>query len=217
MAKRYVSNKDESVPLFENKYLDKFTYVHPAVPLILFVPVVSYFLYKSANYGLSFPTIIVLFLTGIFVWTFTEYAIHRFVFHYEPKSNFGQYIHHISHGIHHDYPRDSRRLVMPPVISIPLALFFYWLFSLIIDPVHLAPFYSGFVFGYICYDMIHYATHHFPMKGPIGLYLKHHHSRHHYQNEKLGFGVSSPLWDFVFGTNHPRVEKPKRKPVTVSE
>lgn len=208
MSKLYISNKDESIPLFENKYLDKFTYVHPSVPVILYLPVITFFMYRAAFHPvLSLSKILFLFFSGTLLWTLTEYIGHRFVFHYEPKSDFGQYMHHLIHRVHHDYPNDSRRLVMPPVVSIPLAFFFYGLFRIMLGDAYGLPFFAGFVFGYLCYDMIHYATHHFPMKSRLGLWLKHHHIRHHYQNEQLGFGVSSPLWDYVFGTTHPKKQK----------
>ncbi|MFQ6113522.1 MAG: sterol desaturase family protein [bacterium] len=208
MTKRYVSNKDESIPLFESKYLDKFTYVHPSVPVILYLPVITFFMYRAAVHPmLSSSTIFILFFSGMFLWTLTEYLGHRFIFHYETKSHFGNYIHHLIHGVHHDYPNDSRRLVMPPVVSIPLALLFYGLFWLLLGGTYELPCYAGFVFGYVCYDMIHYATHHFSMKTRLGMWLKHHHIRHHYQNEKLGFGVSSPLWDYIFGTTHAKMKK----------
>ncbi len=201
MAKKYISNKDESVPLFESKLLDMFTYVHPSVPVILYVPLVSYFLYQAFTVAaLSVAAIIPLFLLGVLVWTLVEYVIHRFVFHYHPQSDIGKYVFHLAHGVHHDYPNDSRRLVMPPVVSIPLAFIFYGIFRPLLGEINMLPFYPGFVFGYICYDMIHYATHHAPMKSKVAQFLKHHHIRHHYKDDHLGFGVSSPLWDVIFST-----------------
>jgi sterol desaturase/sphingolipid hydroxylase (fatty acid hydroxylase superfamily) len=142
----------------------------------------------------------VLFLTGLLVWTLTEYLLHRFAFHYEPRSDWGKRIHFLTHGVHHDYPNDSKRLVMPPSVSIPLAVIFYFVFLLILGGAYLPPFYAGFILGYVLYDEIHYATHHAPMKSPVAQWLKHHHIRHHYRNPGKGYGVSSPLWDYVFGT-----------------
>src|SRR5439155_299264 len=60
--------------------------------------------------------------------------------------------------------------------------------------------FAGLVFGYVCYDMLHYATHHFPMKRGLWLWLKQYHLRHHYKDDDAGFGISSPLWDYIFGT-----------------
>jgi len=201
MGKLYVSNKDESARLFESRFLEIFTHVHWSVPIIVYLPLVVWCLWFSPAAGvLSSAVLVMEFAAGLFVWTLTEYLLHRFVFHYEPTSTWGKRLHFLMHGVHHDYPQDSKRLVMPPVVSIPLASLFLGLFALLLPGVHVAATFAGFIFGYICYDEIHYATHHAPMKGKLGLWLKHHHVRHHYLDNGRGFGVSSPLWDYVFGT-----------------
>jgi sterol desaturase/sphingolipid hydroxylase (fatty acid hydroxylase superfamily) len=201
MGRLYVSNKDESVRLFKSDFLEMFTHVHWSVPIILYLPVVGYCLRRTfGDPAVSTSKAVALFLAGVFIWTLTEYLLHRFVFHYEPKSRIGQTIHFFSHGVHHDYPNDSRRLVMPPSVSIPLAALFYGLFALVAGPSFVWPFFAGFLSGYICYDEIHYATHHAPMKKGVGQFLKHYHVLHHYKEPGKRFGVSSPLWDYVFGT-----------------
>ena len=206
MAKLYVSNKDESARLFRSNLLEVFTHVHWSVPIIMYVPVVAYFLYRAAQTPeIGFWNGAGLFVFGIFIWTLTEYLLHRFVFHYEPSSEMGKRLHFLMHGVHHDYPNDSKRLVMPPAVSIPLAFLFYGLFLLVVGVTYLPPFFAGFILGYIFYDTIHYATHHAPMKSRIGLFVKHHHVRHHYQDDHKGYGVSSPLWDYVFGTTMKEV------------
>ena len=210
MAKLYASNKDESARLFKSDFLEMFTHVHWSVPLILYAPVVLYCLIRAAAEPLmSTYTAVVLFAGGLFIWTLTEYLLHRFAFHYEPRSAWGKKIHFLTHGVHHDYPNDSKRLVMPPSVSIPLALLFYGVFMLIVGKTYVPPFFAGFIFGYICYDEIHYATHHAPMKGRTAQWLKHHHVLHHYRDPQKGYGVSSPLWDYVFGT----MESPDEKAV----
>jgi sterol desaturase/sphingolipid hydroxylase (fatty acid hydroxylase superfamily) len=143
------------------------------------------------------------FAFGLFFWTLTEYLLHRFVFHYEPTTEWGKSLIFLFHGVHHAYPNDSLRLVMPPVVSIPLATLFYFLFLAVFGETLTAPFFSGFIVGYLIYDEMHYASHHFPLKSKLGLSIKHHHMKHHYQNESLGYGVSSQLWDYVFGTTFP--------------
>jgi len=208
MAKLFVSNKDESARLFQSSFLELFTHVHWSVPIIIYLPVVVYAVYAGAKPGaLSTLGIVLIFLAGVMVWTLTEYLLHRFVFHYEPKSMWGKRLHFLMHGVHHDYPQDSKRLVMPPVVSIPLASLFLGLFILVLPAGHVAATFAGFIFGYICYDEIHYATHHAPMKGKLGLWLKHHHVRHHYLDPDRGFGVSTPVWDYVFGTMYGEKEQ----------
>ena len=148
---------------------------------------------------LSVVVVVGFFLLGMLLWTLTEYLIHRYIFHYEPKTRVGKRLHYIIHGVHHDYPNDGRRLVMPPSISVPLAFLFYGMFLLIFGRFASSAF-AGLVFGYVCYDMLHYATHHFPMKRGVLLWLKQYHLRHHYKDDHVGYGISSPLWDYVFRT-----------------
>ncbi|MDF1610712.1 MAG: sterol desaturase family protein [Stygiobacter sp.] len=202
MAKNYISNKDETVRLFENDFLETLSRVHWSVPLLIFVPIISYFLYRAIFlFGLTFSTITIWFLIGIVVWTFTEYFLHRFVFHYQPKSEFGNRLHFLMHGVHHAYPKDSKRLVMPPSVSLPLASLFFILYLKILGYIIISPFFAGFLTGYLFYDITHYAIHHFNLHSKFWLAIKNHHAKHHYQNPELGFGVSQPVWDYVFGTD----------------
>lgn len=201
-AKRfYISNKNESIPMFESRFMEFFTHVHPATPLVLYVPVIVYMLYRAlAQEDMSILAILPLFLAGILMWTLLEYIVHRWVFHYEPKTRAGKALHFIIHGVHHDYPNDATRLVLPPIISLPAAVLLYFIFFGTFG--RWAPaIAAGFAAGYVFYDSIHYATHHFAMKSRAGLWLKQYHLRHHYKDDEVGFGVSSPLWDYVFRTN----------------
>jgi 4-hydroxysphinganine ceramide fatty acyl 2-hydroxylase len=208
MSKNFISNKDETVRMFKNDLMESLSRVHPAVPLMVYVPVISYFLYRSiAIHEFSFITIFTLILFGLLVWSLAEYTLHRFIFHYEPKSKFGEKIHFIFHGVHHDYPSDSRRLVMPPSVSIPLAVLFYFLFNGIIGSELVSPFFIGFILGYLFYDMTHFAVHHFAIKNRFFLILKKHHMRHHFQDSKKGYGVSSPVWDDVMKTNFEKTKE----------
>lgn len=205
MAKNFVSNKDVTVRMFKSDLMESFSRVHPAVPLIVYVPVILYFLYRSIIVlEISAGYIVLFIIVGIFIWTFTEYFLHRFIFHFKAKSEFGKRIHFIFHGVHHDYPNDSRRLVMPPSVSVPLAVIFYFLFDVVIGHTFVAPFFIGFIIGYLFYDMTHYAVHHFNIHNKIWLALKKHHMRHHFQDAEKGYGVSSPLWDNIIGTNFPK-------------
>lgn len=200
MDRPYVSTKNESVRMFKSDFMEFFSHVHPITPLLIYLPFIGYLLYVAFwQKELSILAIAGLFIVGMLMWTLFEYIIHRLVFHYEPKSRWGKRLHFIVHGVHHDYPNDARRLVMPPSISIPVAALMYLLFTIAFG--RFAPALSaGFAFGYVCYDSIHYATHHFAMKRGILLWLKQYHLRHHYQDDHAGYGVSSPLWDHVFRT-----------------
>jgi len=202
MAKNFVSNKDETVRMFKSDFMEAFSRVHYTVPMYIYIPVILVLFYFSiVVYHVSALNIIVLFIGGIVAWTLAEYLLHRFVFHYKAKSEFGKRIHFIFHGVHHDYPSDSKRLVMPPSVSIPLAALFYFIFLLIFGQALMLPFFAGFILGYLFYDISHYAIHHFNMHSKFWLAIKNHHMLHHYQDEYKGYGVSSPFWDVIFRTN----------------
>ena len=200
MEKIFVSNKDESVEMFRNSFLNYLSRVHYLVPIFLYLPILILCLYRTIFIFEKFLFIIPLFVLGIVCWTLTEYILHRFIFHFHPKSKLGQRIHFIVHGVHHQYPNDSKRLVMVPTISIPLCVFFYILFYFIVGSNMVDGFFVGYLFGYLFYDISHYALHHFNFRSKFWLNLKQHHMKHHYLEPENGFGVSSTFWDLVFKT-----------------
>lgn len=186
--------------MFRSDFLEFFSHVHPVVPLLIYLPVIGWMCFLSvARQRVPASATFVLFCFGVFLWSLLEYVVHRWFFHYEPKTRWGRQLHFIVHGVHHDYPQDATRLVMPPSVSIPLAVVLYAAFALVFGRFGPACF-AGLIFGYLCYDGIHYATHHFSMRTRTGAWLKQYHLRHHYKDDREGFGVSSPLWDHVFGT-----------------
>jgi hypothetical protein len=199
MAKKYVSNKDETARMFKSDFMEKLSHVHPAVPHLIFIPVILGMLYWSYQLDVPAGRAALLFLAGVLIWTLTGGLAPG-----EPAlpalETLKQKHYFIAHGVHHDYPNDSRRLVMPPSVSVPLGIVFYVLFRLAFGVAAAPALFAGMVFGYLIYDTTHFAVHHWRLHGRITLYLKKHHFRHHYQNPKKDYGVSSPLWDLVFGT-----------------
>lgn len=185
--------------MFQSGLLESLSKVHFSVPLILYIPVIAYFLYKGiALEHNSVLTFLAVFGGGLLFWTFTEYALHRFLFHFEPSSSWGKKLHFMFHGVHHDYPNDAMRLVMPPSVSVPLATGFYFLFVWVL-PAHIVPvFFASFMTGYLFYDISHYALHHATFKNAFWKKLKQHHMLHHYTDATKGYGVSSALWDKIF-------------------
>lgn len=201
MAKNFVSNAEESTRMFKNPLLEAISKVHFSVPPLVYVPIIGYLAYRSFELGNSLVSFLQYFFFGLFIWTLTEYVLHRFVFHFVPKSSWGLRLHFIFHGVHHDYPMDRLRLVMPPAASLLIALIFYGVFSLFFSSINLYSFFGGFLLGYLIYDMTHYALHHLNWKHPLFERVKKHHMVHHYYDPSNGFGVSSSLWDLIFGTN----------------
>ena len=199
MPKNYVSNGTVSERMFKNGFMESLSKVHYSVPLFIYIPVIALFIYRSFFILHNTAGWFVLYLlAGIFIWTITEYLLHRYIFHFVPTSKWGLRLHFIFHGVHHDYPRDSKRLVMPPSASIPLALLFYFLFLWLLPARMVDAFFAGFLIGYLVYDMTHYAIHHGNFKSRLMKSIKQHHMLHHYSDSTKGYGVSSSLWDVFF-------------------
>jgi sterol desaturase/sphingolipid hydroxylase (fatty acid hydroxylase superfamily) len=185
--------------MFQSPLLDRFTRVHPVVPVLIYAPVIAVLLVWGAERTGAWNAV-GLVMGGYAVWTLTEYWLHRVVFHFEPEDGFGAKLHWMIHGVHHDHPNDPLRLVMPPSASVPLALGFAGLFWLTLGGHWFMPFLAGFLAGYLAYDMIHYHVHHHRPRTWVGRRLRELHMRHHFQDDERGFGVSAPYWDHVFGT-----------------
>ena len=204
MGVKFVSNKDETLRLFDNPILEYCTHIHPITPFIVYIPLVltlqiSALQYLVLSQQVLFP------ILGLVIWTLFEYVLHRYIFHYKPKTEWGKKLHFMSHGIHHDYPRDSTRLVMPLLLSLPLATILFIPTFLILGYIGFSLF-AGFLFGYVCYDGIHYAAHHMQMKSKIGRFIQQYHLKHHFLDDDNYYGVSSPLWDIVF-SKYPHKKK----------
>ena len=202
MKRNYVSNSSESVRMFKNDLLEALSKVHWTVPLFVYIPIIGYLCFLAFTKSVVTPVGFVgLFVAGLAFWTFAEYVLHRYVFHFVPKAEWALRIHFIFHGVHHDYPSDAKRLVMPPSASIPMALALFFLFDWILPSTYIYAFFPGFLIGYLIYDISHYAIHHFNFKGGMWKRIKQHHMLHHYQDPSKGYGVSSPVWDKVFGSD----------------
>jgi sterol desaturase/sphingolipid hydroxylase (fatty acid hydroxylase superfamily) len=188
-----------SPQMFDSRVLDALSRVHPAVPVVLYGPVIAVLAATAVDRS-DVATAVALVVAGYLFWTLTEYWMHRLVFHFEPEDGPGARLHWIIHGVHHDHPNDRMRLVMPPSVSVPLALVFYALFVLVLGTPAAFAFMAGFLIGYLLYDMTHYHLHHHKPRTRLGRALREQHMRHHFQDDSRGFGVSVPFWDFVFGT-----------------
>ena len=188
-----------SPPMFQSRLLDRFTRVHPIVPVLIYAPVIVLMLVLAVDRDGWWDTF-GLVLVGYVVWTLFEYWLHRIVFHFEPEHGIGARLHWMIHGVHHDHPNDPLRLVMPPAASIPLAILVVGAIFLIAGDVHGPAVAAGFLIGYLIYDEIHYALHHHTPTTRLGKRLRELHMRHHFEDDTVGYGISAPYWDRVFGT-----------------
>jgi sterol desaturase/sphingolipid hydroxylase (fatty acid hydroxylase superfamily) len=216
-ADNFVSAANESPKMFENKLLDFFSRTHPAMVLMVYLPLISYFFYSALiTNSLPLLTFVGLFASALFIWSFFEYYLHRYAFHFQHDSKIGRRVHFMIHGCHHDFPNDAGRLVMPIVPSGLLALLMYGIFYFFIIVLfnggvgHLHAFFASFVLGYVIYDMMHYASHYAKWKFNWFKEIQRNHMDHHYVDNHKGYGLSNVFWDRIFGTEQDSIKKKKK-------
>ena len=193
--------------LFENPILEKLTRTHIAIPISILsgtgIGIVIYGLYHQK---FSIFELALWFVVGLFSFTLLEYVMHRYLYHIKPTTEKRKKLQYTLHGVHHEYPNDKERLAMPPIVSVLLATLLFLLFNFLMGRFSYA-FAPGFFVGYSAYLFIHYSVHAF---APPKNFLKNlwiHHNIHHFKQSERAYGVSSPLWDHVFGTMPVRKQK----------
>jgi sterol desaturase/sphingolipid hydroxylase (fatty acid hydroxylase superfamily) len=185
--------------MFNHPFLEWFTGTRPRTLVLIYLPVSAYFVWAGVVTGWSPLVSSLLFGGGIVLWTAIEYLLHRFVFHLTPRGRLGVLFAYLIHGVHHAFPEDRRRWLMPPIVTVPVAAFLFFVLRSLVGTAS-APVFAGAVFGYLAYDLLHYACHAGSLRGRVARYLRQHHLTHHFRTPEIRFGVSSPLWDRVFGT-----------------
>jgi dihydroceramide fatty acyl 2-hydroxylase len=198
------------VRVFENGVLEFISRAHPITPILWAGPVAVYGLYRGVSGPLGAARSLGFFVLGWLLWSLLEYWLHRSIFHHgehaeTPAEKFSFFI---RHGYHHDFPNDPMRLVAPPMLGWPLAAVVAAVYYVLFDPTRFFPILAGTFVGYVAYDWVHYYTHHFRPTTRLGKWLRKYHMEHHYLDHGAHFGVSSPLWDVVFGTFRARRKAP---------
>jgi len=189
-----------TVIMFDNPIMERISRTHISIPITMFLvfSVISFY-YAYTDTGISLGIGLLVFFAGYIFFTFVEYMMHKHFFHMEPNTPIKDKLQYSAHGVHHDYPRDKDRLAMPPFVSAAYAAISYLLFTLILGDYALY-FLPGFLVGYSSYLGVHFIVHAFnPPKNFLKV-LWVNHAIHHYKDPDIAFGVSTPLWDIIFGT-----------------
>jgi sterol desaturase/sphingolipid hydroxylase (fatty acid hydroxylase superfamily) len=145
-----------------------------------------------------------LFLLGVFVWTLLEYGLHRFLFHINfefrnPK--LAEFLNG-SHLNHHASPRDPDKLLVKPAFGLVVSAILFSLTYLISRSfLSASVIMSGIWAGFLYYEAVHYRVH--LTTAPSGFIARQRraHFYHHFTNRERCFGVTSPVWDYVFRTH----------------
>ncbi len=173
---------------------------HPWMPTLLYCPLAILFIIISISYQQRNVTSILLFVgLGLFSWTLLEYFLHRFVFHWTQGKEPWRSLASGLHMAHHRSTDAKDLIIAPPLVSIIFGTFVYFLFVVILQSwAQAALLESGLLMGYVVYEWVHYGAHRFRSQSRVGKYLQQYHLRHHFKNPSGVFGVTSPLWDYVF-------------------
>lgn len=148
-------------------------------------------------------------LLGVLTWTLAEYVLHRFLGHDKrtwPNAFATEHTRHHSVG---DYfaPKYKKGLAAIAVLALMLPI------AVAVVGIRTGIEYTAaFVAMYLCYEWMHYGAHVHPGRGRYARFRRRHHFYHHFGNPKTNHGVTSPLWDAVFGTIAPsdRVRVPEK-------
>jgi sterol desaturase/sphingolipid hydroxylase (fatty acid hydroxylase superfamily) len=130
-----------------------------------------------------------IFATGLFAWTFTEYLIHGWLSHIL-ATVVGRL-----HAVHHRDPH----AVFTVRAWAPLAII--WI--ILATSVGWSPgtiFFAGMTTGFVAYEVLHYRIHFSDSSGAFETSLRERHMIHHRRDPRRCLGVTSPLWDLIFGT-----------------
>jgi sterol desaturase/sphingolipid hydroxylase (fatty acid hydroxylase superfamily) len=145
-------------------------------------------------------TVVLAAVLGVLTWTLLEYLIHRFLGH-EPKTRPNPFAtEHVRHHSEGDYfaPAWKKALAALAFLAVllPPAL---W----IAGAAHGGAYVAGLIGFYVTYEVLHRREHTHAGFTAYGRWARRHHFAHHYADTRFNHGVTTPLWDIVFGTWRP--------------
>lgn len=133
-------------------------------------------------------------IAGAVLWTLLEYGLHRIALHHMPLFS-------PMHALHHNAPLDY--IGTPSWVSVTVwlgvVLLPVWVFAGFAVASGLT---AGVMLGYWWYGIVHHMIHHRTDQSSPGYFVQRRawHMRHHYSPRRGNFGVTTTLWDHVFGT-----------------
>ncbi|KAL4423877.1 hypothetical protein ABPG75_001178 [Micractinium tetrahymenae] len=186
---------------FESDVLEAVTAVKWWVVPLLWLPVAA-LLAARASATLPLQSLAALAAAGVLLWQLIEYSLHRWLFHAVPSSPQLIVAHFLMHGNHHKYPSDIDRLVFPPLPACLPASIIYGALRACLPQAPAAAIFSGVLVGYVAYDCMHYLMHSGHLRGR----LRTRHMHHHYADDTVAYGISSPLFDILLGTQQRKAK-----------
>ncbi len=176
-----------------------------------FVPFYFYIMISITWIGLAYRSqprslnsMLLLFTIGFLSWGLVEYILHRFIFHHQARTARLHAFLYAMHLSHHDDPKALDQLFASLRMSLPIASIYGLIAGLILWQWQAVSYlFAGMILGYFIYEALHYQAHHHTPRLRILRYLKKYHLLHHHQDSHLRYGVTSPIFDYLFGTFRP--------------
>ena len=148
---------------------------------------------------------------GLLTWSLYEYSAHRWVLHRVPKKHGFNLPGNITHLTHHANPHSLRRLTVQLNESIPISAGYCVLALIVTGSWQSATFlYTGLIAGYFFYEYLDFQAHHGAGRNRVIRYFRANHLLHHHYDAKVRYGVTSPLFDYIFGTYRLPERRPTR-------
>ncbi|HEX8719781.1 MAG TPA: sterol desaturase family protein [Pyrinomonadaceae bacterium] len=185
--------------LERNQQVDRFQLYKP---FIFYAAVVAALQLAVVRGGASSPASAAgLFVLGLLTWGLYEYAVHRWVLHREPKAEGFNLPGNLTHLRHHADPDSLQRLNVQLSESLPVCVVYFLLAWAAAGSWQAAAhLYTGLIAGYFFYEYLDFQAHHGTSRGRLTRYFRKYHLQHHHYDATVRFGVTSPLFDILFGT-----------------
>ena len=149
----------------------------------------------------SVATVGALLAAGLLSWGLVEYAVHRWVLHRVPRSEGFNLPGNQTHLRHHADPQSLQRLNVQLSESVPICVVYYlgaWGLSGNWQAATYA--FTGLMAGYFFYEYLDFQAHHGTTQLRLIRYLRKYHNQHHHYDATVRYGVTSPVFDYLFGT-----------------
>ena len=142
-----------------------------------------------------------LFAAGLLSWGLVEYAVHRWVLHRIPRAQGFNLPGNLTHLKHHDDPQSLQRLNVQLSESLPICVVYFLTSWAISGNWQSATYlFTGLMAGYFFYEYLDFQAHHGSARNRLIRYLRKYHNQHHHYDATVRYGVTSPLFDYLFGT-----------------
>lgn len=135
-------------------------------------------------------------LAGAASWTATEYGLHRFAMH-ETRGRGLPSVEHLKHHADVTYFSPTSKKIASAAATTAVA---YPVTVAVTSRRWATAFTGGLIAAYFGYEVAHRRTHTHPPRSRYGRWSRRNHLHHHFGAPMRNFGVTTPVWDRVWGT-----------------